>query len=173
MMRSSESVWLKKPLVMEAALTIGGLESDFQPSVSLSVNPPTSFVAASKQCERNRNFGGEAANTLAMAMAPKSNPHKICPRDVVNAAAINEELQNSSVSERVSNTFRALRDLAHEVGAARIRVVDKATAETLTAQDSVTMGLIRWGWVWLTKEMTTWASFYIPTIIIIKRCPLG
>ncbi|GAB4853987.1 hypothetical protein Ancab_040190 [Ancistrocladus abbreviatus] len=149
------------------------LERDFQPSASLSVNPPTSFVAESKRCERNRNSSGEAANTPAMAMARKPNPHKICHRDVVNAAGINEELQNSSVSERVFDTVRALRDLAHEVGAARIWVVGEAMAETVTAQESVTMGLIRWGWVWLTKEMTTWASFYIPKIIIKKRCPLG
>ncbi|GAB4849879.1 hypothetical protein Ancab_004678, partial [Ancistrocladus abbreviatus] len=44
------------------------------------------------------------------------NPHKICPRDVVNATGINEELQNSSVSKWVFDAVRALRDLAHEVG---------------------------------------------------------
>ncbi|GAB4855131.1 hypothetical protein Ancab_023761 [Ancistrocladus abbreviatus] len=93
------------------------LERDFQPSASLSVNPPTSFVAESKQCERNRNSGGEATITPVMAMARKPNPHKICPRDVVNAAGINEELRNSSVSERVSDIVRgAILDLAHEVG---------------------------------------------------------
>ncbi|GAB4849880.1 hypothetical protein Ancab_004679, partial [Ancistrocladus abbreviatus] len=66
MMRSSESVWLKKPLVMEAAFNNWWMESDFQPSASFRLIPPTSFVAESKQCERNRNSSGEAANTPAM-----------------------------------------------------------------------------------------------------------
>ncbi|GAB4840394.1 hypothetical protein Ancab_021160, partial [Ancistrocladus abbreviatus] len=75
------------------------LYSESHLKASLSVDPPVSFVAESKQSGRNRKFGGEVAKSPARA-----------------AAGINEGFQNSSVSEQVSDTIRTSRDTAHKVG---------------------------------------------------------
>ncbi|GAB4827861.1 hypothetical protein Ancab_034745 [Ancistrocladus abbreviatus] len=83
--------------------------SKCDPTASLSVDPPVSFVAESKQSGRN-------TKSPAMAFARESNQHRIYPRGVDTAAGINEGFQNPSVSERVSDTVRTSRDTAHKVG---------------------------------------------------------
>ncbi|GAB4849785.1 hypothetical protein Ancab_004583, partial [Ancistrocladus abbreviatus] len=77
------------------------LESESQPLDSSSVAPTNSFVAESKQSDRNRKPGEVATMSPATVMASKVDQSKFHSRDVVIAVSINEGLQNSNMAHKV------------------------------------------------------------------------